>query len=165
MMKCGASCEHSGIEQITLITQTSTSTMDPLPIIFPSKPHIYLSTYLSIYLPTYLSIYLYIYMYVCMYVYMYIWLCPCIGEIPIAMCHSCRVQQHPIAEVARRPWSRMCLGPQWAVLSTKKTIHKCIPYTHYTPQGAMFLCFTWEDDDKPLEFCVAKIFFLGQTWI
>jgi hypothetical protein len=77
MMKCGASCEHSGIEQITLITQTSTSTMDPLPIIFPSKPHIYLSIYLSIHLSTYLSIYLsiylslYIYMYVCMSICIY----------------------------------------------------------------------------------------------
>ena len=56
-------------------------------------------------------------MYVCMYVYMVMSM---YRKIPIAMCHSCRVQQHPIAEVARRPWSRMCLGPQWAVLSTKK---------------------------------------------
>ena len=150
MMKCGASCEHSGIEQITLITQTSTSTMDPLPIIFPSKPHIYLSIYLSIYISTYLSIYLsislYIYIYVCMYVYMYIWLCPCIGEIPIAMCHSCRVQQHPIAEVARRPWSRMCLGPQWAVLSTKKNNSQMYTvYALYTPRGnvSMFYVGRW----------------------
>ena len=116
---------------------------------FPIKTS-YLSIYLPIYLSTYLSIYLsislYIYMYVCMYVYMYIWLCPCIGEIPIAMCHSCRVQQHPIAEVARRPWSRMCLGPQWAVLSTKKNNSQMYTvYALYTPRGnvSMFYVGRW----------------------
>lgn len=93
---------------------------------------------------------------------MYIWLCPCIGEIPIAMCHSCRVQQHPIAEVARRPWSRMCLGPQWAVLSTKKQFTNVYRIRIIHPKGQCFYVLRGKMMINHWNFVLQKYFFLDK---